>query len=33
MSGTAELAGNRTRGTFTAKLFTGQKITGSFRCG
>jgi hypothetical protein len=32
MSGKAVLAGNRSRGSFTAKLFTGQTITGTFRC-
>lgn len=33
MSGSAKLTGNRTRGTFTAKLFTGETISGMFRCG
>ena len=32
-SASAELTGNRTRGTFTGKLFTGETITGTFRCG
>jgi hypothetical protein len=32
MQGSAVLAGGRTRGSFTAKLFTGETISGTFRC-
>jgi hypothetical protein len=31
-SGKAVLAGGRTRGSFTARLLTGQTVSGTFRC-
>jgi hypothetical protein len=33
MKGKAVLAGGRTRGTFTAELFDGTPVSGTFRCG